>query len=75
MDRWAVKEAAYKALQPKSTLTWKQLSLEKLDRRSRKPELLIEPKATTQPLHLHCSISHDGAYIVAFVVAEEAASV
>jgi len=67
--RFAVKEAAYKALQPDFAPTWKQLALIQPDS-TRKPMLLFEALAFSHPPTFHCSISHDGEYLVAFVVAE-----
>ncbi|KAI6035307.1 4'-phosphopantetheinyl transferase [Pisolithus orientalis] len=53
--RWAVKEAAYKALYPLRP-TWKELTYTSFD--------------NATPARLHVSASHDGEYIVASVLAE-----
>ena len=63
--RWAVKEAAYKALYPALRPTWKQLSFRPGDS-DVKPILKLE-KST---IVLHSSVSHDGEYVVAYVLAE-----
>lgn len=69
--RWAVKEAAYKALYPTYKATWKDLSLLRLDH-SPKPTLSLDiPTAGNVPVKLHVSVSHDGEYLVAQVLAEE----
>lgn len=70
--RWAVKEAAYKALHPLRP-TWKELTYTSFDvKNGLKPALVyttsLGPGAT--PARLHVSASHDGEYIVASVLAE-----
>ncbi|TFL05671.1 4'-phosphopantetheinyl transferase superfamily [Pterulicium gracile] len=70
--RWAVKEAAYKALYPTIRPSWKDLSL--LRRASdAKPRLELDsgllPEAST--VDLQVSISHDGDYVVASVLAQK----
>ncbi|KAI6105647.1 4'-phosphopantetheinyl transferase [Pisolithus sp. B1] len=69
--RWAVKEAAYKALYPLRP-TWKELTYTSFDTKNGlKPALVytsLSPDAT--PARLHVSASHDGEYIVASVLAE-----
>ncbi|KAF9247234.1 4'-phosphopantetheinyl transferase [Melanogaster broomeanus] len=74
--RWAVKEAAYKALYP-FKLTWKDLTYTTLDiRTGSKPALVLHSgidnvDIASSPLpRLHVSVSHDGEYIIAHVVAE-----
>jgi len=68
--RWAVKEAAYKALYPLRP-TWKSLTFTTFDPKTgSKPTLVFHPK---QHPRLHVSVSHDGEYILAHVVAEDAA--
>ena len=72
--RWAIKEAAYKALQPMHRPTWKHLTLEATSpsnsKRTSKPLLSLE-SSSLQDVTLHSTISHDGDYILAFVVAEQ----
>lgn len=68
--RWAVKEAAYKALYPSIRLTWKDLAFIR-ENASPKPVLNLEsPKLDNPHLKMHASVSHDGEYIVAQVLAE-----
>lgn len=64
--RWSAKEAAYKALYPDYQSTWQELEVQKVNR---KPEVTY--KNINSSINLHLSISHDGDYITAFVVAEE----
>ncbi|EPT02854.1 hypothetical protein FOMPIDRAFT_1029174 [Fomitopsis schrenkii] len=71
--RWSVKEAAYKALYPKARPTWKELTFlnDPSDLYGKKPRLQYLPKQTTIPsVSLHSSISHDGDYVFATVLAE-----
>ncbi|KAH9457792.1 hypothetical protein Pst134EB_010105 [Puccinia striiformis f. sp. tritici] len=76
-NRWTAKEAAYKALYPLHTPTWKQLSLLK---HSKKPCLLFHPSdasvdTNSDQLNQHphisllVSISHDGPFTIASVLA------
>ncbi|KAH9468533.1 hypothetical protein MJO29_004942 [Puccinia striiformis f. sp. tritici] len=78
-NRWTAKEAAYKALYPLHTPTWKQLSLIK---HSKKPCLRFHPSdadvdadADSDQLNQHphisllVSISHDGPFTIASVLA------
>lgn len=52
-------------------LTWKQVALVEPSQPVSKPQLLLdESLSDLANLHLHCSISHDGDYVVASVVAE-----
>ena len=62
--RWAVKEAAYKALFPLYRPTWKDLTVSK---DCGKPSLKFE---NCPRVKLHASVSHDGEYTVANVLAE-----
>ncbi|KIJ69984.1 hypothetical protein HYDPIDRAFT_104653 [Hydnomerulius pinastri MD-312] len=71
--RWAVKEAAYKALYPLKP-TWKELTYTSFDPRTgSKPVLVFHPilgsSSSVHPM-LHVSVSHDGEYIFANVLAE-----
>ncbi|THV08624.1 4'-phosphopantetheinyl transferase [Dendrothele bispora CBS 962.96] len=69
--RWAVKEAAYKALYPTFRPVWKDLTYERLSAAGVKPTLSFHPKdQTSLPGAIHCSISHDGDYVFATVVVE-----
>ncbi|KAJ7667957.1 4'-phosphopantetheinyl transferase superfamily [Mycena polygramma] len=69
--RWAVKEAAYKALYPHHLPRWKDLSYYGLNN-GRKPMLVYRPP----PPHdanigdIHVSVSHDGAYVFASVLVQ-----
>lgn len=68
--RWAAKEAAYKALYPGLRLRWSDLRVAKDD--GVKPALRFSSESAV-PLEerpqLHLSVSHDGDYVIAFVVA------
>lgn len=69
--RWAVKEAAYKALFGIGKLTWKDMTF--TSGKDVTPSLNIY--LGKLPLHhnlgpVHVSVSHDGEYVVAMVVAE-----
>ncbi|EGO01972.1 hypothetical protein SERLA73DRAFT_50034 [Serpula lacrymans var. lacrymans S7.3] len=76
--RWAVKEAAYKALYPVRP-TWKELTYRSLVD-GVKPTLMYDPGASQSPNSggstkvwpgkLHVSVSHDGDYVFASVLAE-----
>ncbi|CAD6926665.1 unnamed protein product [Tilletia controversa] len=84
--RWAAKEAAYKALYPDYRLRWSDLEVHKSspgddtdqDRTSSPKPFLrfsktFDPSrhASARPLPtLHLSLSHDGDYVLAFVIAE-----
>jgi holo-[acyl-carrier protein] synthase len=71
--RWAVKEAAYKALYPVVKPTWKELTYLRL--REAKPTLEYCPMARderSRVAKMHASVSHDGAYVFASVLAENA---
>ena len=65
--RWAIKEAAYKALSPLYKPTWKDLTVSKTLEDDGKPSLAFEKYAKVK---LHASVSHDGEYTVASVLAE-----
>ena len=65
--RWAIKEAAYKALSPLYKPTWKDLTVYKAPEHGGKPSLAFENYAKVK---LHASVSHDGEYTVANVLAE-----
>jgi len=74
--RWAVKEAAYKALYPLRP-TWKELTYTTFDPQTgSKPALVFHPNGNGVPgqrPRLHVSVSHDGEHILAHVVAEDEA--
>ncbi|KAB5593638.1 Holo-[acyl-carrier-protein] synthase [Ceratobasidium theobromae] len=65
--RWAIKESAYKALYPTYRLHWKDLTF--LAKNNNKPILQPSPN-TCKGVTLHASVSHDGEYVFATVVAE-----
>lgn len=65
--RWATKEAAYKALSPLYKPTWKDLTVSKVPGDGGKPSLTFERFVEVK---LHVSVSHDGEYTVASVLAE-----
>jgi len=65
--RWAIKEAAYKALFPLYKPTWKNLTVSKAQEDGGKPSLRFE---NSTDVKLHVSVSHDGEYTVANVLAE-----
>ncbi|KAK7695631.1 hypothetical protein QCA50_000267 [Cerrena zonata] len=68
--RWAVKEAAYKAMFPTYKPTWKELSYYSHNvSASQKPSLVFGGQGHTN-ITLHVSVSHDGDYIIAQVLAE-----
>ena len=65
--RWAIKEAAYKALFPVYKPTWKDLTVSKPLPDGGKPSLTF---GGSTGVKLHVSVSHDGGYTVANVLAE-----
>lgn len=65
--RWAIKEAAYKALSPLYKPTWKDLTVSKVPGDGGKPSLAFKNFAEVK---FHVSVSHDGGYTVANVLAE-----
>ena len=65
--RWASKEAAYKALSPLYKPTWKDLTLSKIPGGYGKPKITFQNFGEVK---LHLSISHDGEYTAANVLAE-----
>jgi len=65
--RWAIKEAAYKALFPLYKPTWKDLTVFKAPTEGGKPSLAFEHPVK---VNLNVSVSHDGEYTVASVLAE-----
>ena len=74
LHSWSVKEAAYKALYPHARPTWKELTFldDPSDVYGKKPTLRYLPKdAAAKPsVCLHASVSHDGDYVFATVLAE-----
>jgi holo-[acyl-carrier protein] synthase len=69
--RWAVKEAAYKALNPTYIPSWKELSYFRPEDGRSKPRLVYTPTGgASPPLNLRVSVSHDADLVCAFVVAE-----
>lgn len=70
LRRWAVKEAAYKAVFPTYRPTWKELSYYSHNvSTSRKPSLVFDGNGC-EDIILHVSVSHDGDYVIAQVLAE-----
>ncbi|CAO1624378.1 unnamed protein product [Parajaminaea phylloscopi] len=77
--RWTAKEAAYKALYPSHRPIWSHLDVSKqtsLDGLGLKPSISFSDEheavssSPAQLPQLHLSVSHDGEYVVSFVVAE-----
>ncbi|WFC98264.1 hypothetical protein MYAM1_000989 [Malassezia yamatoensis] len=81
--RWACKEAAYKAVYPHIHLRARDISMSRGETRlTAKPQLQLDPQkiyrsldgaSVTELAHqltLHASISHDGDYVIASVLAE-----
>ena len=68
--RWAIKEAAYKALFPSHKPTWKELSVSKEPGDGGKPRVRFG-FGRFENVRLHVSVSHDGEYTIANVLAEE----
>lgn len=76
--RWAVKESAYKALYPHVRLQWKLVSFiyppvpaSTTIKDRGKPVLMLDPSLDlSDTLKLHASVSHDGEYVFATVIAE-----
>ncbi|KAK0468283.1 4'-phosphopantetheinyl transferase [Desarmillaria tabescens] len=69
--RWAVKEAAYKAMYPTVKPTWKHLSFRSLGQEfnGSKPSLIYRPPSLgTSVGEIHSSVSHDGEYVFASVL-------
>ncbi|KAG2077484.1 4'-phosphopantetheinyl transferase [Suillus decipiens] len=72
--RWAVKEAAYKALYPIRP-TWKEVTYSSFNGvTGAKPTLIYRPihHDVGPASKLHVSVSHDGDYVYAQVIAESA---
>jgi holo-[acyl-carrier protein] synthase len=69
--RWAVKEAAYKALYPIRP-TWKEVTYSSFNEATGvKPTLVYRPVHDVGPANkVHVSVSHDGDYVYAQVIAE-----
>ncbi|KAL1674213.1 4'-phosphopantetheinyl transferase superfamily [Schizophyllum commune] len=69
--RWAVKEAAYKALSAAYRPVWHELTY--THGPAGRPMLQYQPKEAPTPRlkALHTSVSHDGEYAIANVLAEE----
>ena len=72
-----MKEAAYKAMYPTVRPTWKELTYESFGRlhAKSKPQLQYNPLGPFSSQSdavgkLHVSVSHDGEYIAATVIAE-----
>ncbi|TPX56143.1 holo-[acyl-carrier-protein] synthase [Powellomyces hirtus] len=67
--RWAVKEAAFKAMYPVYTLRWPDVAVVKT---KGKPYLILDPAIAkaTNVCSSHVSMSHDGEYAYAQVIFE-----
>ncbi|ORX90328.1 4'-phosphopantetheinyl transferase [Basidiobolus meristosporus CBS 931.73] len=65
--RFAIKEAAYKALFPREKLTWNEVTVYKVDG---KPYLNILDAESRGIKESHVSVSHDGEYAIAQVLLE-----
>ncbi|KAI8055610.1 hypothetical protein BDF22DRAFT_671124 [Syncephalis plumigaleata] len=64
--RWAAKEATYKACYPHQILTWNDVTIYK---KHGQPKIRIHNMdSKTNMLDGHLSLSHDGDYVVAFVI-------
>jgi phosphopantetheinyl transferase (holo-ACP synthase) len=67
--RWAIKEAAYKALQPDFSPSWKELWLEVEDPKPKRPIMRFHSKQITRAgqdnIRVRVSLSHDKDYVVA----------
>jgi len=73
LARWAVKEAAYKALYPDIKPTWKELTYLGLSPYGEKPTLSYGSPSQNSGKKfgsMHVSVSHDGDYTVAYVAVE-----
>lgn len=71
--RWAIKEATYKAIYHAVKPTWKELSYRTIEGQGSKPFLIYEPLDIAEAVklgRLHASVSHDGDYVFATVIAE-----
>jgi len=77
MDRWVLKEAAYKALSAHVPLTWKSLEVDNLP--SGQPTIRYIPDDTTagrsammvgMEVDLMCTLSHDAGVVVGVVIAQ-----
>jgi phosphopantetheine--protein transferase-like protein len=69
--RWASKEAVYKALQPRHSPSWKDISILPASSACPKPTVVFENKLGEERLKAHLSISHDGDYLIAGVLVEQ----
>ncbi|KAG8685713.1 hypothetical protein FRC08_012951 [Ceratobasidium sp. 394] len=69
--RWAVKESAYKALYPHYRLQWKQVNFLPPSDHNKPILSFNDPAGAYDRLKLHASVSHDGEYIFATVLAEQ----
>jgi len=72
-DRFALKEATYKALQPAASLFWKDIAVTR--KFHQKPTFIMTPKMMQVHKDLriagtHVSLSHDGDYAIASVMFE-----
>lgn len=65
--RWAIKEAAFKAVFPRIRPRAREVAIRKVDG---KPFATILQQGGAAAIRLHSSVSHDGDYILATVIAE-----
>ncbi|KAG5513632.1 hypothetical protein PMAC_000670 [Pneumocystis sp. 'macacae'] len=63
--RWAAKEAAFKAINFKQKLRWKDIQICKYENNQPYIQLWNKGKQAEQ---MKLSISHDGDYVIAFVI-------
>lgn len=77
MNRWVLKEAAYKALSAHLPLIWKSLTVDHLP--SGQPTITFKSDDTTagrsalmigMEVDLMCTISHDAGVVVGVVIAQ-----
>lgn len=77
MNRWVLKEAAYKAISAHVPLTWKSLEVDNLP--SGRPIIQYNPDDTTtgrstslvgMEVDLMCTLSHDAGMVVGVVIAQ-----
>ncbi|KAG5716540.1 Holo-[acyl-carrier-protein] synthase [Termitomyces sp. T112] len=73
--RWAVKEAAYKAMYPNVQPNWKELSYRGLGEGPVRPKPVLEYHPLVLPNKfkigpIHVSVSHDGEFVFASVTIE-----
>lgn len=66
MGRWVVKEATYKAFyQAGIVLSWKEISY------TTQPHPVVLVRSNNWDYKTHVSVSHDGEYVIASVLAQQ----